>query len=138
MLTQITLVWDTGMMTENADGAEIPAMIQDSWLTFSLHEKANLTKRLKSILGPDFDVGTAKVTLELDGAESLNDLTHWKEGRTEITRFDINGESIFGKQALVQIEINANNYNRVTNVSAPMRQNAKLKPRGQEATPAAP
>jgi hypothetical protein len=122
LITQIDLIWDTGETYENDEGKEVPGLITDSFLTLSLNEKANLTKRLFALLGKDFKPGTAKVELQVDGHESMATLPHRSDGRPEITVFKINGEDLFGKTAMVGVTINSAGYNRVASVSAPMRQ----------------
>lgn len=121
---QISLVWDTGLIIENNSGVEVEASINDSFLKFSLNEKANLVKRLKALLGAGFDPETAEVEIELDGVDDLDDLKHWRDGRTEVTKFIVNGENIFGKTAIITLGHKQKGdkvYATVENVSAPLQ-----------------
>lgn len=136
-MVQISLIWDTGLVAEKEDGTDVDLLIFDDWIRFSLNEKANLTKRLAALMGHGFNPETAKADLELaDGVGSLDDLKHWREGRTDVLKFDVNGESIFGKEAIVTITHNDKGYVKVTNVSAPVKSPATGRVKAKNAAPA--
>lgn len=120
---QITLIWDTGLIAENDDGEEVPVMIYDAWLLLSLNEKSNLVKRLTALAGGTLDAENAN--LGLDGVKNLNEIKHWKDGRTDLDGLTLNGEDLFGREALVTIVLNDKGYAKVTNVSAPLKAPAK-------------
>ncbi len=124
LVTQVDLLWDTGEMYENDEGKEVAGIITDSFLTLSFNEKANLVKRLKAILGKDFDLGRAKVGMQIEGHENTNTLPHRTDGKAKVEEFTVDGESLFGKTAMVGVTINPQGYNRVASVSAPMRAGA--------------
>ena len=139
LLNQIGLVWDTGLVVENDDGKEVDLLIFDDWLTFSLNEKANLTKRFKALA--DFDERTADLDIEFenDNVTTLDQLQHWREHKEPITMLKLNGENLFGKQALVSVELNASGYAKVTGVSKPMAQaSGKVKARNTAPPAGAP
>jgi len=126
LLTQITLEWDTGLVGENSNGDEVDVVIFDSWLTFSLNEKANLTKRFKALM--DFDERTADLQVEFaDNISSEDDLKHWRDGRAKVMDIRINDKSLFGLEALVEVGENSAGYTKVVNVSKPLVAGAKLK-----------
>lgn len=129
---QITLIYDTGLLIETKDGKEVDALIYDAWLKFSLNEKANLVKRLSALLGPSFNPEDAEVEIDLDGISHLSDLKHWKDGRTTVTKFVVNGENVFGKSAIVTLTQNEKGYAKVTNISAPLQK----RPAPKRAAPA--
>lgn len=134
VVPQVTLIWDSGYTAENDDGQEVPVLIYDAWLLLSLNEKSNLVKRLTALAGGTLDPETAD--LELGGINSLDQLTHWKEGRTDVERLVLNGEELFGKEALVTVTINDKGYPKVTGVTAPLKSGkagGKLKPRSAPA-----
>lgn len=114
---QLTLIWDTGYIGENADGEEVPVLIYDAWINLTLNEKSNLTERLTALLGGSFEPETA--SLHLGGVNSLDDLTHWKDGRTDLTSLQVNGQEMFGQQAHVSVVMNDKGYPKVTGVTAP-------------------
>ena len=126
---KLDLIWDSGLVVENDDGEEVDAYVYDSFIVISLNEKANLVKRLSAILGPNFDPAKCKVALEFEGVSALDELPMREEGKTKITRFDVDGESIFGREALVELSLNKNGYNKVTNVSRPLATAGKAKAR---------
>jgi len=118
VVPQLTLIWDSGYMAENDDGEEVPVLIYDAWLLLSLNEKANLVKRLTALAGGTLDPEQAN--LSLPGIKSLDDLTHWKDGRTD-TALVLNGEDLAGRTALVTVTINEKGYPKVTGVTAPLK-----------------
>ena len=121
-MAQISLIWDTGLIAEKDDGTEVDLLIYDDYIRWSLNEKANLTKRFTAIFGHSYEPETAQVFLKLaDGVQSLDDLKHWREGRTDVLEFTVNGDNVFGREALVTIVHNAKGYVKVTNVSAPAK-----------------
>ena len=124
LVNQLTLIYDTGYVGENSDGEEAPVLLYAAWLLLSLNEKSNLVKHLTALMGGTLDPETA--TLNLGGIKSLNDLTHWKDGRTDLTGLQVNGVELFGKEALVSVTLNDKGYPKVTGVSAP----AKAPPAG--------
>lgn len=130
---KLDLIWDSGMVGENDDGDEVDIMVYDSFIVLSLNEKANLVKRLAALLSNDFNPAEAKVNLEIEGYDDLEALPTREESRANVNRFEINGESIFGKQALVEVGLNKNGYNKVTNVSRPMSTPAGGKVRAKPA-----
>lgn len=138
LMVQIGLIWDTGLVVENDDGEDVEAVIFDDWIRFSLNEKANLVKRLAAIMGAGFDPETAKVRLELeDGITSLDDLPYWREQKVGVTTFELNGETVFGREALVTIAANDKGYSKVTNISSPPKAGGgKAKARPKAAPPA--
>ena len=124
LTNQISLVWDTGLLFETDAGREVEAAINDSFINFTLNEKATLVKRLKALLGAGFDPETAEVEIELEGVDNLDDLKHWREGRATVTKFVVNGENLFGKAAIVTLvhtKKGDKTYANVDNVSAPVQ-----------------
>lgn len=117
---QVTLIWDTGYIGENDDGEEVPVLIYDAWINLSLNEKAKLISRFAALLGGKLDAETAQVNIK--GITSLDALQHWKDGRTTIDGITVNGEEMFGKEALVTVILNDAGYPKVTQVAPPVRQ----------------
>lgn len=135
-MVQVGLIWDTGLVLEKSDGTEFDAIIYDDWLRFSLNEKANLAKRLQAII-PGLDLAAAAVTVETEtGLGDLEDAPYWRDGKEKITTFDINGESIFGKEALVTIKHNDKGYVKVVSVTPPLQTSGKAKQRRPVGAPA--
>jgi hypothetical protein len=120
---QLDLLWDTELSFEDDDGKEFDGIVRDSFITLSLNESSNLATRLKAIFGKSLEVKNAKVKLEIEGHENTRTLNHWRGGdKAKINIFDVNGESVFGKEATIGVGIKDNGYNKVTSVSAPMKQ----------------
>lgn len=121
MQTQMDLIWDTGLVDTNDDGEEVPALIYQSFITWSFNERANLSKIVKALMGKEFDPKKAKINLVLDGHDNLQTLPHRSDGKVNVEVFEVNNQHLFGKQAMVSVTVNDNGYNRVESVSAPMR-----------------
>lgn len=137
---QITLIWDTGFTAENEDGEEVDAIIYDSFLNFSFNEKAKLTERVASLIGA-FDARAAAIGIKLDGISNFDELTHFKDGRTDVTDLLVNDKNLWGLEALVTIVHNDKGYAKVTSVTAPIAaapQGGKLRPRAAAAAVEAP
>lgn len=134
---QLDLLWDTDMVFEDDDGKEFDGIARDGFVTLSLNEKSNLAGRLKALLGKALELKTAKVKIEIDEHENTSTLPHWKDGdKPKINVFEVNGESIFGKEAVIGIITNDNGYPKVKSVSAPMAKAGKS--RAASTAPAAP
>lgn len=119
---QVDLLWDTELSFEDDDGKEFDGIVRDGFLTLSLNDKSNLAKRLQAILGKSLELKTARVKIEIEGHEHTRTLSHWQAGeKAKINTLEINGESIFGREATIGVSIKENGYNKVTSVSAPMR-----------------
>ena len=130
---QVTLVWDTETIGETDSGEEVDILIFDSFINLSLNEKATLTKRLKALV--DFDENTCKLEIVWDGEQikALTDLPHRTESKKKINDIKIDGVSVFGKPALVAVELNDKGYNKVTSVSKPLASAAKRKVKAEPA-----
>ncbi|HLS02688.1 MAG TPA: hypothetical protein VK054_12030, partial [Beutenbergiaceae bacterium] len=142
LTNQITLIWDTGLVMETDEGEEVPVYIYDTFINFSFNEKAKLTSRLKAL---GFEISpTTNVQLKINGASNLDELEHTKLGRDArkaVEAWEINGENVFGREALVTVEVverNDRKYANVTNASPPMRSPAGGKVKARPATNEAP
>lgn len=119
---QLDLLWDTELTFEDGDGKEFEGVVRDTFITLTFNEKSNLVPKLKALLGKALDLKTSKVRMEIEGHENTRTLEHWRNGdKAKINVFDINGESVFGKEATVGVGIKENGYNKITSVSAPLR-----------------
>lgn len=137
-IPQLTLVWDLGLV-ENDNGDEVPLLVYDSFINITLNEKAKLTKRLKALA--DFDETTCQFVMDFEQElKDLSQLPYRVDGKIKIVNLEINGERLFGKTALISLEINDNGYPKVTNVVKPIkRAKAAAKPvETASATPPAP
>lgn len=120
LVPQITLVWDLGEV-ENDDGETVPLLVYDSFIKLSLNEKATFTKRMKALTS--FEEKSCNLVLENDGnVNNLENLPHRTDARLKVTKLEINGESMIGKEALVSLELKDNGWPKVTGVSKPIAQ----------------
>ncbi len=134
---QLDLLWDTEMVFEGDDGEDFDGIVRDGFITLSLNEKSNLAGRLKALLGKALELKSAKVKIEIDGHENTRTLSHWKDGdKAKVNAFEINGETIFGKEAVIGVITNDAGYPKVNSVSAPMAKAGKS--RTASSAPAAP
>ena len=83
----------------------------------------------------DFDENTCKLEIVWDGEQikALTDLPHRTESKKKINDIKIDGVSVFGKPALVAVELNDKGYNKVTSVSKPLASAAKRKVKAEPA-----
>lgn len=131
--TQITLIWDTGHTVESESGEDIPVYIYDSFINWTFNEKAKLTERLTALGFTGVNAKTP-IGIDLGGLKSFDELENIRNGREarkSVEAWEVNGENVFGREALITIDINDKGYPRVKQVSAPIKQPAgnKLKAR---------
>lgn len=126
----ITLIWDSGYTYEDDDGNDRPVYIYDSFLNFkfspSKHSmKSHLTERIYALGFPNFEPGKNKPEVRHEDFDNLKEflasLTLRKDGTTALSDFLIDGESLFGREALVQIVHNDKGYVDVVSVTPPVK-----------------
>lgn len=122
---EMTLVWETD--ETGSDGQKLS--IFDSFIGFTLNEKSKLVSRLKPLVNGAGDPRDWKLGISTENGVKLKDVPHRDKERTKVDQFQINGETLFGRGAIVTVEKNDKGYAKVTNVSAP----PKGKPAGAPA-----
>ena len=122
---QLTLIWDTETVGERDDGSEVDLVIYDSFLNLSLNEKAKLVNRFHAVSDFEPDSVDMQIVFDNDAITGPDHLPHRTDRKEKVNNILLNGESIFGKRALVEVTLNDNGYTKVKSVSKPLAAKAK-------------